>query len=101
MNSYSQHLATAVEEIRAFADSDEGKACEPRFYQQMIELTESVKSARSDEEAERFLDMLLWCVVESVPPKKNFAPSIDIAAAAMQRKRKAEFKRRRLARENQ
>src|SRR5437764_15308848 len=99
MNSYTQPLALAVEEIRSFVASEEGKKWDSQWYQQIQDLTEKTKAAQTDEQAERYLDMLLWCIVDSGPLGKGFAPSIDIAADAMQRKRKRQFKDRRLAKE--
>jgi hypothetical protein len=99
MNSYSQHLAVAAEEIQAFAATEEGRKWDSPWYRQIADLTEKTKAAPTDEEAERYLDMLLWCIVDSGPLGKGFAPSIEVAADAMQRKRKKGFKERRLARE--
>jgi hypothetical protein len=97
MNSYAPHLAPALDQIRAFAVTEEGKKWDSQWYEQIADLTEKTKTASTDEEAERYLDMLLWCIVDSGPLGKDFAPSIDIAADAMQRKRKRGFKERRLA----
>ena len=99
MNSYAQYLVPAADEIRAFGATEEGRKRDSQWYQQVADLAEKTKAAPTDEEAERYLDMLLWCVVDSGPVGKDFAPSIDIAADAMQRKRKKGFKERRLARE--
>ena len=96
MNFYSQHLATTAEEIRAFAISEVGRKWDSQWYQQIENLTEKAKAATTDDEAERYLDMLLWCIVDSGPLGKGFAPSIDRAADAMQRKRKKQFKERRI-----
>ena len=99
MNSYTKYLETSAEEIRAFAAGEEGKQCDSEWYQQIIDLAEKTCIAPTDDEAERYLDMLLWCIVDSGPLGKGFAPSIDIAADAMQRKRKKQFKERRIAKE--
>jgi hypothetical protein len=95
MNSYAQHLAPAAEEIRTFAATEEGRKWDSQWYQQIEDLTGKTKAAPTDEAAERYLDMLLWCIVDSGPLGKGFAPSIDRAADAMQRKRKKQFKERR------
>jgi hypothetical protein len=93
VNSYSQHLVDAVAEIRAFASSDAGRACDSRWYEQIESLVGKVCAQTTDEEAERYLDTLMWRIVDSGPLDQNFAPSIDRAADAMQRKRKRGFKR--------
>ena len=98
MNSYLKYLETSADEIRAFAAGEEGKQCDSEWYRQIFDLTEKTRIAPTDEDAERYLDMLLWCIVDS-GPNKGFAPSIDIAADAMQRKRKKQFKERRIAKE--
>ena len=97
MNSYSQHLVNAVAEIRAFASSDAGRKYDSQWYEQIESLIGKVCAQTTDEEAERYLDMLMWCIVDSGPLGEGFAPSIDRAADAMQRKRKRGFKERRLA----
>jgi hypothetical protein len=99
MNSYVQRLEPAKEEILAFAASEDGKKWDAAWYSTIEDLVEKARGAASDEAAERYLDMLLWCIVDSGPLKKEFAPSIDRAADAMQRKRKKAFKARRLAKE--
>jgi hypothetical protein len=98
MNSYAQHLEPAAAEIRSFASSEEGRKWDSQWYQQIEDLAAKTKAAPTDEEAERYLDMLLWCIVDSGPLGKGFAPSIDRAADAMQRKRKRQFKERRIRR---
>jgi hypothetical protein len=97
VNSYAQHLTDAVAEIRAFATTDEGRKCDSQWYEQIESLVGKVCAQTADEEAERYLDMLMWCIVDSGPLGQGFAPSIDRAADAMQRKRKRAFKERRLA----
>ena len=97
MNLYTQHLVGTVEEIRAFASSDEGRKYDAQWYDQIESLVSKVCIQSSDEEAERYLDMLMWCIVDSGPLGKGFAPSIDRAADAMQRKRKRAFKKKRLS----
>ncbi|OIR01848.1 hypothetical protein GALL_161500 [mine drainage metagenome] len=100
MNSYAQYLARAAEEIRIFAASKDGSQWGSQWYEQISDLTEKTRAASTDEAAERYLDMLLWCIVDSGPLGKGFAPSIDIAADAMQRKRKRQFKERCLSKEH-
>ena len=97
MNSYAQHLVGAVEEIRSFSSTDEGRKWDAQWYHQIESLVDKVSAQNSDDEAERYLDMLMWCIVDSGPLGLGFAPSIDRAADAMQRKRKRVFKERRLA----
>lgn len=99
MNSYAQHLEPAIREVRAFAASEEGKKWDLQWYSTIEDLIAKTRSAETEDGAERYLDMLLWCIVDSGPLGKGFAPSIDVAADAMQRKRKRQFKERRLAKE--
>jgi|APSaa5957512622_1039677.scaffolds.fasta_scaffold102273_2 hypothetical protein len=95
MNSYTEHLEPAPEEIRAFASSETGADWDEGWYQQIESLVQKAADASDDDGAERYLDMLLWCIVDSGPLGKGFAPSIDKAADAMQRKRKQAFKKQR------
>lgn len=97
MNSYAQHLVGAVAEVRSFASTDEGRKWDSEWYQQIESLVGKICTQTTDDEAERYLDMLMWCIVDSGPLGKGFAPSIDRAADAMQRKRKRIFRERRLA----
>ena len=97
MNSYSMYLRQAREEIRIFAASEVGRNRDALWYASIEDLVGKTDSAASDDAAERYLDMLLWCIVDSGPLGKEFAPSIDRAADAMQRKRKAAFKAQRLS----
>jgi hypothetical protein len=94
MNSYASLLSPAKSEIEQFAVGIHGGQCPPEWYRQIIDLVQKTKGASTDEAAERYLDMLLWCIVDSGPLGKGFAPSVDIAADAMQRKRKRQFKER-------
>ena len=95
MNSYADSLATARDEIRAFALTEEGRKWDSAWYDQIFSLVEKAHSQTRDEGAERYLDMLLHAIVDSGPLGKAFAPSIDQAAEAMQRKRKRVFQDRR------
>ena len=91
VNSYTNILAKAPQEVRAFADTDSGQRWDAGWYQSVLELTQKVADAPTEPEAERYLDMLLWCIVDSGPLGVGFAPSIDAAADAMQRRRKRNF----------
>jgi hypothetical protein len=88
----------ALGEVRAFSSSDEGARWELQWYQQITDLIEKAETAPTDEEAERYLDMLLWYIVDSGPVRKGFSPSIEKAADAMQRRRKKHFKSLRIIR---
>lgn len=101
MNSYSKTLNSAFAEIDSFEKTDEGKKWDSGWYQQIRDLVTKTKEENTDDGAERYLDMLLHCIVDSGPLGKGFAPSINQAADAMQRKRKSQFKARRIAKTNQ
>lgn len=96
MNSYTKSLMNAIKEIHDFAETDEGKKWDKHWYEQIIALVEKIKIQNTDEQAERYLDMLLHGIVDSGPLGKGFAPSIDAAAGAMQIKRKKAFKEKRI-----
>ena len=98
MNRYALLLADTEAEIDAFVSGPHGAQCDASWYSDIKDLVRKVAAAPSDPEAERYLDMLCWCIVDSGPLGKGFAPSIDTAADAMQRKRKQEFKERRIRR---
>lgn len=101
MNSYSKTLSPAFGEIDSFQKTEEGKKWDAGWYQRIQDLVTKTKEEKTDEGAERYLDMVLHCIVDSGPLGKGFAPSIDQAADAMQRKRKSQFKARRIAKANQ
>ena len=96
MNPYADILATAADEVRAFAVTDDGRRLESQWHDQVLSLIEKVRIQPTTLDAERYLDMLMWAIVDSGPLCKGFT-TIDRAAAAMQRRRKQEFKERRLA----
>lgn len=96
MNSYTRHLDPAKAEILRFAASEEGDRWPASSYEQLIDLVEKTQNAPTDEAAERYLDMLLWSIVDSGP--LEISPSVDIAAEAMQRKRKRLFRENRKGR---
>jgi len=97
MNPYADILSTAAEEIRAFAATEEGRRWESQWYDRVLSLVDKVRIQPTTSEAERYLDMVMWAIVDSGPLGKGFGPSIDRAADAMQRRRKQEFKERRLS----
>ncbi len=97
MNPYAGHLTAAADEVRAFAVTKEGRNWDSQWYDQIFPLANKVQTAPTESEAERYLDMIMWAIVDSGPVGKGFAPSIERAADAMQRRRKKAFKERRLA----
>ena len=98
MNSYTGILAGAEDEVREFANSDDGAPWDAKWYKGVSDLVRRIREQSTDEEAERLLDMLMWMIVDSGPLGKGFGRSIDQAADAMQRKRKRAHIERRVER---
>ena len=88
MNSYADILAKAEEEVREFALAEKGAQWDARWYDQICDLVRRIRTQESNDDAERLIDMLMWSIVDSGPLGCGFAPSIDRAADAMQRRRK-------------
>jgi hypothetical protein len=88
MNSYADILADAEEEVREFALTKNGAQWNNQWYDQICDLVRRIRTQESNDDAERLIDMLMWSVVDSGPLGCGFAPSIDRAADAMQRRRK-------------
>ncbi len=85
MNSYTKHFANTLNEINAFAQTEEGSKYDKAWYDQIISLVEKISTQSTDEAAEHYLDILMRSIVDSGPLNKGFAPSIDKAANAMNR----------------
>lgn len=98
MNRYTPLLHNTDAEIESFASGPDGALCGSSWYSEVKRLVQRVKEAQDDLEAEKFLDMVLWSIVDNGPLGRGFSPSIELAADAMQRKRKREFKELRLRR---
>ena len=86
MNMYAQYLAGTVDELRAFAATDEGRQWDSSWYDGVADLVDSVIEQNTDEEAENLLGMLMRRVVDSGPLIDRLAPSLQKAVDAMQRK---------------
>ena len=91
VNAYTNILASVPREVLAFADTESGQRWDAGWYRRVLDLSQKAADAPTELEAERYLDMLLWCIVDSGPVGVGFAPSIDSAADAMQRLRKRAF----------
>ena len=88
MNAYTLTLTGAADEVREFAKSDEGSAWDADYYDRVCELVRNIRDQPTDELAERFLDLLMWMIVDGGPVVGlGLSKSISEAAAAMQRKR--------------
>lgn len=88
MNSYTDILANAEHEVREFAQTEKGLQWDTEWYDQICELARRIRIQESNDDAERLMDMMMWSIVDSGPLGCGFAPSIDRAADAMQRRRK-------------
>jgi hypothetical protein len=91
VNAYTNILASAPQEIQAFAVTQSGQQWDAGWYQSVLDLTQKAADAATEPEAEQYLDMLIWCIVDSGPVGVGFAPFIGAAADAMQRRRKRAF----------
>ena len=88
MNAYTLTLTGAADEVREFAKSDQGSAWDADYYDRVCELVRNIRDQPTDELAERFLDLLMWMIVDGGPVVGlGLSKSISEAAAAMQRKR--------------
>jgi hypothetical protein len=91
VNAYSKTLAGAANELRAFAGTEAGSSWDSVWYDRLIALTTKTIDAPTDADAERYLDMVLWHIVDSGPLAAPCSSSISAAAEAMQRRRKRRF----------
>ena len=97
MNAYSKILDPALREIDEFARTHEGRKYASEWYEELKVVVERASTTQEDEEAERLLDAIVRSIVDSGPLGNGFAPAINAAGDAMQRRRKQSLKEKKRA----
>ena len=91
MNPYASVLQAAPDEVAKFRQSDDGNGFEDPWFDQILDLIEKARLAKTAPDAERYLDMLLWSIVDSGPLTTGLSDSVEQAARTMQPLRNRRF----------
>jgi hypothetical protein len=88
MNSYSELLRKAFDEVGVFAESKKGAEWPKKWYSELQRLLALAADEDDERKVEKLLDVIVLKVSTSGPLEPRFSPSLRAARVAMQARHK-------------